>query len=181
MGKYKILSGFALLYVVFCAIAILILRYIYNDSVSIGILNWINLPSLYFFYVTVYKPYAKNGLFDVPFTFDRRVVKSFGRNFLDWLFYYIKRYGIVEVLYLAYLFYHAFLESSMGYSLNNSLYIFIHASHLGFWLWMWAMMSMSPARLLGYMLMRKKVSSEGYTPRHKDTAAQSSNCCAESR
>ena len=49
MGKLKILSSFALLYVVFCAVAVLILRYIYNDTVSIGKLNWINLPSLYFF------------------------------------------------------------------------------------------------------------------------------------
>ena len=90
MGKLKILSGFVLLYVVFCAVAVLILRYIYNDTVSIGKLNWINLPSLFVFYITIYKPYAKNGLFDVPFSFDHKAVKSLAKNFLDWLVYYIK-------------------------------------------------------------------------------------------
>ena len=172
MGKLKILSGFVLLYVVFCAVAVLILRYIYNDTVSIGKLNWINLPSLFVFYITIYKPYAKNGLFDVPFSFDHKAVKSMAKNFLDWLGYYIKKWGIVEAVYLAYLFYHAYLESSIGYSLHKDLYTFLYAAHLGFWLWMWAVLSMSPARLFGYMLMRRKVQSKGYTPHRKDTAVQ---------
>ena len=97
MGKFKILSGFVLLYVVFCAVAVLILRYIYNDTVSIGKLNWINLPSLYVFYITIYKPYAKNGLFDVPFSFDHTPVKRLEKKFLDSLGYYIKKKRIVEV------------------------------------------------------------------------------------
>ena len=172
MGKLKILSSFALLYVVFCAVAVLILRYIYNDTVSIGKLNWINLPSLYVFYITIYKPYAKNGLFDVPFSFDHKAVKSLAKNFLDWLGYYIKKWGIVEVPYLVYLFYHAYLESSIDYSLHKDLYTIIHSVHLGFWLWMWPVLSMSPARLFGYMQMRRKVQSKGFTPHRKDTAAQ---------
>ena len=78
----------------------------------------------------------------------------------------------MEAVYLAYPFYHAYLESSIGYSLHKDLYTIIHSVHLGFWLWMWALLSMSPARLFGYMLMRRKVQSKGYTPHRKDTAAQ---------
>jgi len=180
MSKLKILLFFAVHYVVFCVLANLVIRCIYGDPITIGKSNWINMFALPFFYLTVYKPYAEIGLFDISLTLDRQFLKGLLRNYGPWLKYYFRKWGIVEAFYLVYLFYHAYLESSMGYTLNNSLYILLYSAHLGFWLWLWPVLSFCPARTVAYRLIRKKVSSEGYTPRRKDTAVQSGGCCAES-
>ena len=88
MSKLKILLFFAVPYVVFCVLANLVIRCIYGDPITIGKSNWINMVALPAFYVTIYKPYAKIGLFDISLSFDRQAVNGLARNYREWLKYY---------------------------------------------------------------------------------------------
>jgi len=94
---------------------------------------------------------------------------------------FLKYFGFVEVLYILYSFFYPSLEADLGFSLSERAQRIIYYFHRGFWFWLWIWVFAVAPKLFGYMLMRKKVSSKGYTPRRRRTAAQSRDCSAEAR
>ena len=182
MYKRRNLTGFFVFYIALGVIVYLILRFAYGEPFfNVFKLGYANIALGIFFYDTVYAKYNKLGLFEVDFNFDRTAALLLSKSVFKRFLLFLKYFGFVEVLYILYSFFYPSLEADLGFSLSERAQRIIYYFHRGFWFWLWIWVFAVAPQLFGYMLMRKKVSSKGYTPRRRGTAAQSRDCCAEAR
>lgn len=182
MYKRRILTGFFVFYIALGVIVYLILRFAYGEPFfNFFKLGYANIALGIFFYDTVYAKYKKLRLFEVDFNFGRTAARLLLKKVFNRFLLFLKYFGFVEVLYILYSIFYPSLEADLEFSLSERAQRIIYYFHRGFWFWLWIWAFAVAPKLLGYMLMRKKVSSKGYTPRCKDSAAQSRDCCVESK